>query len=32
MLARQLRDWQPEELDDLAEKILRLVDDLRRAD
>ncbi len=32
MLARQLRNWQPAEIDDLTEKILRLVADLRRAD
>ncbi|CAO5232266.1 hypothetical protein FAGKG844_1730001 [Frankia sp. AgKG'84/4] len=32
MLARQLRNWQPAEIDDLTEKIQRLVADLRRAD
>lgn len=30
LLVRQLRDWTPEELDDLAAKLERLVADLRR--
>lgn len=30
LLARQLQDWSPAELDDLAERMERLVSDLRR--